>query len=95
VGGEIGWGSGLALGCQFALAVVGGGDDAGMEARIAKFEAGQDYIQRDVNALKDDVRAIREDINGIRTTDFRLLFGAIIAVAIGLASLMARGFHWI
>jgi hypothetical protein len=66
-----------------------------MEARIAKLEAGQDYIQRDVNDLKDDVRAIRGEINGIRTTDFRLLFGAIIALAIGLAGLMARGFHWI
>lgn len=26
--------------------------------------------------------------------NFRLLFGALIAVALGLASLMAKGFHW-
>jgi hypothetical protein len=73
----------------------GGGDDGGMEPRIAKLEAGQEFIQRDIKDLKDDVRAIRGDVNGIRTTDFRLLFGAIIAVAVGLAGLMARGFHWI
>jgi hypothetical protein len=73
----------------------GGGDDGGMEARIAKLEAGQEFIQRDVKELKDDVRAMRADVNYIRTTDFRLLFSAIIAVAVGLAGLMAKGFHWI
>jgi len=73
----------------------GGGDDGGMEARIAKLEAANEYIQRDIKELKDDVRAIRGDITGIRTTDFRLLFGAIIAVALGLAAIMAKGFHWL
>lgn len=73
----------------------GGGDDNGMEARIAKLEAAQEFIQRDVKELKDDVRAVRTDITAIRTTDFRLLFGAIIAVALGLAGMMAKGFHWL
>lgn len=73
----------------------GGGDDGGMEARIAKLEAAQEFIQRDVKELKDDVRAVRADITAIRTTDFRLIFGAIIAVALGLAGLMAKGFHWL
>ena len=61
--------------------------DGGMEARIAKLETTVEYIQRDIKELKEDVRAIR-------TTDFRLLFGAIIAVALGLSGLMAKGFHW-
>jgi hypothetical protein len=73
----------------------GSGDDGGMEARIAKLEAAQEFIQRDVKELKEDVRAVRLDITGIRTTDFRLIFGAIIAVAVGLAGLMAKGFHWL
>mgnify|MGYP000722284598 FL=1 len=30
-----------------------------------------------------------------RTTDFRLIFGAIITVALGLAALMAKGFGWL
>lgn len=63
-------------------------DDGGMEARVAKLETTVEYIQRDVAEL-------RADVKGIRTTDFRLIFGAIITVALGLAALMAHGFHWL
>jgi hypothetical protein len=28
-------------------------------------------------------------------SDFRMLFGVIIAVALGIAGLMAKGFHWL
>lgn len=69
--------------------------DGGMEARVAKLEAQIETVQRDIAELKTDVREVRKDIAGIRTTDFRLLFGAIIAVALGLAGVMAKGFHWI
>lgn len=65
-----------------------------MESRIAKLETAVEYIQREVGELKADVRAVRGDISGIRTTDFRILFGAIITVALGLAGLMGKGFHW-
>ena len=70
--------------------VDGGGEppyDGGMEARIAKLETAMEYVQRDITELKIDVRAIR-------TTDFRILFGAIITVALGLAGLMGKGFNW-
>lgn len=73
----------------------GGGTIGGMESRVAKLEASMDYVQRDISDLKSDVREIRKEIAGIRTTDFRLIFGAIIAVAIGLASIMAKGFGWL
>jgi hypothetical protein len=69
--------------------------DLAMEARIARLEIAVEYIQRDVRELKDDVRTIRSEINSIRTTDFRLLFGAIITVALGNAALMAKGFGWL
>lgn len=69
-------------------------DNGAMEARIAKLEVAVEYVQRDVAELKADVREVRKDIVGIRTTDFRILFGAIITVALGLAGLMAKGFHW-
>ena len=75
--------------------VSNGGDDGGMEARVAKLEATVGHLQTDIAELKSDVRALRVDISGIRTTDFRILFGAIIAVALGLAGLMAKGFHWL
>jgi hypothetical protein len=66
----------------------GGGDDGGMEARMARLESDVEYMKRDIAELKTDVREIR-------TTDFRLIFGAIIATALGLAALMAGGFGWL
>ena len=27
--------------------------------------------------------------------DFRLMFGVLIATALGMASMMAKGFHWL
>jgi len=47
-------------------------------------------MQSDIREIKDDLREIRRDAR----SDFRQLFGAIIVVAIGLAGLMAKGFHW-
>ncbi len=74
----------------------GGGDDGGMDgARIAKLESDVEYVKRDISDLRDDVRELRKGVEGIRTTDFRVIFGAIIFVAISLAGLMAHGFHWI
>jgi hypothetical protein len=64
--------------------------ESGMEARVAKLEAGVEHIQRDIGDIKADVRTIRDHAR----TDFRILFGGIIAVALGLAGMMARGFHW-
>jgi hypothetical protein len=61
-----------------------------VEARIAKLEVAVEYIQRDIKELKDDVRALRKELS----TDFRLLFGALISTTLGLAALMAKGFGW-
>ena len=61
-----------------------------MEARIAKLEVAVEYIQRDIKELKDDVHALRKELS----TDFRLLFGALISTTLGLAALMAKGFGW-
>jgi hypothetical protein len=62
----------------------------GMEARVAKLEGAVGHIERDIGDIKADVRTIRDHAR----TDFRVLFGGIIAVALGLAGMMARGFHW-
>jgi hypothetical protein len=62
-----------------------------MEARVAKLEAHIEHIQQDLNEIKSDVREIKRDARA----DFRLLFGALIFLALGLAGLMAKGFHWI
>jgi len=68
----------------------GGGTFDGFEARVAKLEAAVEHMQSDIREIKDDLREIRRDAR----SDFRQLFGAIIVVAIGLAGLMAKGFHW-
>lgn len=39
---------------------------------------------------KSEFSSVRSDMR----LDFRLLFGATIAVALGLAGLMSKGFHW-
>ena len=69
----------------------GGGNNGAMEARVAKLEASMEYIQREIGEIKTDVRQIKDHAR----TDFRMLFGALIAVALGLAGLMAKGFHWL
>ncbi len=73
------------------LVESGGGSGNGLEARVAKVEAAVEHIQSDVSEIKSDTRDIKRDAR----VDFRLLFGAIIAVALGLAGLMARGFDWL
>ena len=40
-----------------------------------------EHMQRDIAELKADVRSIR-------TTDVRIMFGALITVALGLAAIM-------
>lgn len=69
---------------------AGGDGTSGMEARVAKVEAAIEHIQTDISEIKGDIRSLRADAR----TDFRTLFGAIIAAALGLAGLMAKGFHW-
>jgi hypothetical protein len=69
----------------------GAGGGGQLEARIARLEADVGHILRDVREIKDDLKEMRSDAR----VDFRLLFGAVIAVAIGLAGLMGRGFGWL
>ncbi|RED38151.1 hypothetical protein BJ123_105231 [Rhodopseudomonas thermotolerans] len=52
-----------------------------MGARIAKLEAAVEHIERDIGDIKTELRSLR----GEARVDFRLLFGAIIAVALGVS----------
>lgn len=69
----------------------GGGGSDGMEARLAKVESCVEHLQRDVGEIKTAIN----DARNTHQTDFRILFGALIAVALGLAAIMAKGFGWI
>lgn len=69
----------------------GGSGMGGLEARVAKIEATVEHVQTDVREIKSDIR----DLRTASQTDFRIVFGSLIAVALGLAGLMAHGFHWL
>lgn len=56
--------------------------------RVARVETGIDFLRSDMKNLGDGLLAVR-------TTDFRLMFGALIAVALSLAAMMAKGFGWL
>jgi hypothetical protein len=61
-----------------------------MEARIAKLESHVEYIRRDLDDVRSDVKEIRRN----QQADFHILFASLIAVAIGLAGIISKGFHW-
>lgn len=67
----------------------GGGDM--LEARVARLESDSEYIKRDIAEIKDDLKEVRKDMR----EDFRILFGALIVVSLGLAGMMAKGFGWL
>jgi hypothetical protein len=80
----------------------GGNDDNGrrpsgppgenpLEPRVAKRETHIEYVRRDVGELHVDFREHRKETR----TDFRLLFGALITTALGLAAMMGKGFGWL
>lgn len=69
-----------------------------MEGRVAALETHVEHIREDIAEIRVDLREIRSDMRDMRgdmRTDFRVLFGALIALGVGLAGLMAHGFKWI
>ena len=69
----------------------GSGADARIEARIAKLESDVENIKTNMADIKTDIRAIREKAD----SHFLITWGGIIAVALGLAGLLAKGFKWL
>jgi t-SNARE complex subunit (syntaxin) len=70
--------------------------------RVAVLEEIAASIKQSLADLRTDVRQgfadLRTDVRDMRQRqerDFRLLFGAIIVVALGLAGLIAHTQHWI
>ena len=64
-----------------------------MDERLAKIESDVAVLKNDVAHIQGDVSELRTELRGVRQTqerDFRILFGAIISVALGLSVLMAR-----
>lgn len=84
--------------------LAGGGSpphDPNMEARVAVLEEIAAATKQATAGLWQEMRDLRSDTNrrfdlmrDAMERDFRILFGALITVTLGLAALMAKGFHW-
>ena len=53
-----------------------------------------DDTNRKFDAMRDDMDRRFDAMRGAQERDFRILFSALITTALGLAALMAKGFHW-
>jgi hypothetical protein len=62
----------------------------GLEARVTRLEAGIEF-QRNIAEIKTELQIMRANAR----SDFRLIFAALIAIALGFAWLLAKGFHWL
>ena len=73
-------------------------DDGGMEARVAVLEQIAKDTKDVLKEMREDARAFRAEMNAMRDKqerDFRLSIAVTITTALGLAGLMAKGFHWL
>ncbi|WP_058912873.1 hypothetical protein [Entomohabitans teleogrylli] len=61
------------------------------DSRLSRIEADIDHVKSMLRDIKDDAREVRQDMR----SDFKLLFGALIAAVLGLAGIMAHGFGWL
>jgi len=75
--------------------------DPGMEARLAVLEEIAAATKASIADFRQELRALRaetsqrdERLRDAQERDFRILFSALISVAVGLAAMMAKGFHW-
>lgn len=68
-----------------------GGNDGGMEARVAKLEALAESTDRRLSQIEGDLRSMLR----WGMAAFILTWGGIIALGIGLAAMMAKGFGWL
>jgi hypothetical protein len=73
-----------------------------MEARVAVLEEIAKSTKEMLADIRADQRAFRvqtdanfDKLRDQQRTDFRITWGGLIAVALGLAALMAKGFHWL
>lgn len=72
-----------------------GPHDPSMEARVAVLEQIAKQTSETLAGIKTDLKTGIEAARDRHDRDFRITFGAIIAVALGLAGLMAKGFKWL
>ena len=78
----------------------------GLTYKVAKLEAAVEYVVRELADLRRSQEQGFESMRNEHTADFRrmrdhqerdfrLLFSMMVAVALGLAGLIAKGFGWL
>lgn len=65
---------------------AGGTTASPSEPRVAELKAAADHIERDIAEIRT-IRSMPAAISGF--------YSALISVALGLAVIMAKGFHWV
>jgi hypothetical protein len=69
-----------------------------MKIDVAVIKTDVGHIKEHVSELAREQKTFRAEMNEFRTRherDFRILFAALISVALGLSAVMAKGFGWI
>ena len=69
-----------------------------MEARVARLEIRMEHVELDIGEIKTDVRSLRQAVDRLHDRmdgDFRITWAGIMALGMGLAGLMAKGFGWL
>jgi hypothetical protein len=83
---------------QLARRQSGGGNFPPLEPRVARLEIRMEHVERDIAEIKADMRSMRLTMDRLHDrmdNDFRITWAGIIAVGVGLAGLMAKGFGWV
>jgi hypothetical protein len=68
--------------------VKGAGDERATDARVAQLEELIEYVQRDIAEIKTDLEILRR-------SDLHLALVVVLVVAIAVAALLAKVFHWL
>jgi hypothetical protein len=67
------------------------------EERRAEFQAMREEMRAEREEMRADFKAVRGEIKDLGTRqerDDRLLLGLIVTAVLGMAGMMAKGFHW-
>jgi len=67
-------------------------DVSGLRADLREFRS---EIRSEIGELRSETHSEVGKLRDLHERDFRVLFGAIIVVAIGIASIMAKAFGWL
>ncbi|AGH17431.1 hypothetical protein Q7M76_05590 (plasmid) [Candidatus Liberibacter asiaticus] len=69
--------------------------DARFDFLIDKMDKESKRVDARFEFLIDKMDKESKRVDARMERDFRLTFGALIALALGLATMMAKGFHWL